>query len=149
MSANTQPIFTLTPKLTGVNISAANTKSDGTGTIGTDLFLLHTAGSAGSFVKKVRFQPCANTAGTSTTATVFRVFLATTNTGATTPGGNIWLLGECTGAVQTADSATVANYPWEVAINEAIPSGSYIVVSSHTAPASNCQQQATMFGGDY
>ncbi len=148
MSANTQPIFTLTPVCSGVNISAANIKSDGTGTIGTDLFLLATAGSAGMFVNKIRFMPVATTA-TSTGATVFRAYLATVSTGATTPGGNIWLIGECTGAAQSAANASTAIYPWEIPIGFAIPSGTFIVVSSQVAPTANCQQQALIVAGNY
>lgn len=35
MAANTNPIFTLTPKISGSPISVANTGRDGTGTLGT------------------------------------------------------------------------------------------------------------------
>ena len=54
--------------------TTANTKSDGTGTIGTDMIKLFTADSTyGAFVQKVRLNPQAGTAATATTATVARI----------------------------------------------------------------------------
>ena len=150
MPANTSPIFTLTPNVGAVAISAANTKSDGTGTaVGTDIFKAFTAGANGSFVTRVRFNPVATTAGTSTTATVGRVYYSTTGSGATTGGTNTFLLGEVTLPSVAADSSSAPTNSVEVMLNIAIPTGSFIHVSTHAAPAANTSIQATCFGGDY
>src|SRR6266566_1177651 len=101
--ANTSPVFTLVPNVGLAAPSAANTKSDGAGTVGTDIFKAFTAGANGSFVTRVRINPVASAAGTATTATVGRVFYSTVTSGATT-NANTFLLGEVTLPSVTADS---------------------------------------------
>lgn len=150
MPANTNPIYTLTPNVgPPVAVSAANTKSDGTGTIGTDIFKAFTSGANGSWVSKVRFMPGASAAGTATTATVGRVYLSTKTSGSTTAGTDTWLLGEVALASQTADNTANAMVPNELPLNMAIPSGYTILVSTHHAPAANTSQHAVVVGGDY
>jgi hypothetical protein len=61
------PLLGLTPKSTyslWLNGSTANTKSDGTGTIGTDMMLAHTAGANGAWIDRIRFMPVGVTATT-------------------------------------------------------------------------------------
>ena len=148
MPANTSPIFTLTPNVGVVGVTAANTKSDGTGTVATDIFKAFTAGSNGSFVTRVRFNPTASAAGTTTTATVGRVFYSTVGSGATA-NTNTWLLGEVTLPSVTADSSSAPTNPIELMLNFAIPSGSFIHVTNHAAPAASTLWQVQVFGGDY
>jgi hypothetical protein len=147
--ANTNPIFTLTPNVGVVPVTAANTNSQGSGTIGTDIFKAFTAGASGSFVTRVRWSPTASAAGSNTTATVARVFLSSQTSGATTGGTNTWLLGEITLAAQTADSTASAVYQLELMLNMAIPAGYTILVTNHAAPAANTNWQAMVIGGDY
>lgn len=149
MPANTNPIFTLTPNVGTAKVTAANTNSMGTGTVATDIFKAFTAGANGSFVTRVRWNPCASTAGTATTATVGRVFFSTVGSGATTGGTDTWLIGEVTLVAQTADSSSAATSPIEVMVNMAIPTGSFIHVTNHAAPAANTHWQAAVIGGDY
>lgn len=60
MSANTSPIFVLTPRSPGVRVATANTNTDGSsGTYGT----LFTAGLNGSFFKGLRWA-CENSTAT-------------------------------------------------------------------------------------
>lgn len=66
MTANTSPIFTLTPNALPVAISTANTNRDGTGTLGTII----TGGSNGTRIEALK----AVAAGT-TTAGVIRYFI--------------------------------------------------------------------------
>jgi hypothetical protein len=148
MPANTSPIFTLTPNVGEAAASAANTKSDGAGTVATDIFKAFTAGANGSFVTKVRFNPVSSAAATSTTATVGRVFLSTVGTGATT-NANTWLLGEVALPSVSADHSTAPTNPIELMLNIAIPTGSFIHITNHAAPAASTLWQATVFGGDY
>lgn len=149
MPAGVQPIFTAAINVSCVEITAANTSSRGSGTIGTDLFKAFTAGSNGAFVEAIRIVPAASVAATSTTATVLRVFLSSATTGATTAGTNTFLLGEMTAPAQSADHATTGTYPWELVLNRPIPAGWTILVASHAAPASNTWWHTTVFGGDY
>ena len=147
MAANIDPIWTKNGNANGVPITAANTSSEGGGTIGTNIFLAFTAGAAGAFVKNVQFAPTA-TAPTTTTATVARVFLSSKSAGATT-SADTWLLGEVALPAASADSATVANNVFNVPIDRPIPAGYTILVTNHAAPAAATQWVAVAFGGDY
>ena len=69
MPANTSPIFTLTPNVGAASVVAANTRSDGNGTIGTDIYKVFTAGSNGAFFNTVRFALTASSAATAAAAT--------------------------------------------------------------------------------
>lgn len=151
MAANTAPIFTLTPNI-GVGLwtssTTANTKSDGSGTVGTDIIKTFTSGSNGSFVNKIRFQPVASVAATATTATVVRVYYSTVGSGATA-NTNTFDLGEIALPSQTADQTTTATNYVELPLGVAIPASSFIHFSMHHAAAANTSWQATCFGGDY
>lgn len=149
MPANTSPIFAVTPNVNGVAPSAACTKSDGTGTIGTDIFKAFTAGANGAWVAKVRWTPVATAAGTATTGTVGRIFASSVATGATTGGTDTFLLAEVTLPVKTADSASAPVDTIEVPINFALPAGWTILVTNHAAPAANTSWQAVVIGGSY
>ena len=149
MPANTDPIWSKAGVISGVEVTAANTKSDGSGTIGTDIFLAATVDATnGGFVRDVTFWPTATTAGTATTATVGRVFASSASSGATT-ASNTYPMGEATLASQTADSSSVAVYPVVVPINRALPAGYSILVTNHAAPAANTKWKAVVNYGSY
>jgi hypothetical protein len=149
MSVNNNPLFTGKPNVNGVAITAANTKSDGQGTIGTDIFKAFTADSTyGSYVSAVRLSPYATAAATSTAATVFRIFISNKTSGSTT-SADTWLIGEVAAAAQTADQTTSATFFLEVPINRAIPAGYTILITSHIAPNANTGWMGVVFGGDY
>ena len=149
MPANTSPIFTLTPNVGTVAVTAALTKSDGTGTIATDIFKALTSGASGSWISRVRWLPVATSAGTTTTATVGRVYISTQTSGATTGGTDTFLLGEMALNAVSADNTTQPINPIELMLNIAIPTGRTILVSTHHAPAANTSWQAIVIGGDY
>jgi hypothetical protein len=149
MAAGTNPIFTDSVNVGCVAITAACTKSDGTGTIATDIFKAFTAGADGSFVQKVRFNNVGTVAGTACTATVYRVYISSATSGATTGGTNTFLVGEVSNLAQNTDHATVATYPVEIVVNQVIPANWTVLVSSHAAPAANTGIQAIVVGGDY
>jgi len=150
MVANKDPIFTLTPKVPQVVIGTQNNRSDGNGTIGTDIFLLLTAGADGTFVSNVSFMPVSTTGGTgaNTAATVLRVFLSTLTTGATS-SANTRLIGELTAPVVSAGNSTTAQNALTFPMNFPIPSGTNILVSTHIANATNTSWQAIAVAGDY
>lgn len=146
---NTNPVFSLTPNNGKAAVTAACTKSDGTGTIGTDLFLLLTAGAQGTWVSKVRLNSVATSAATSTTATVARLFISTKTSGATTGGTDTFLLAEVTLPSVPADSSSAPTSPIEIPLNIALKAGETLLVSNHATPASNTSQHAVAFAGDY
>lgn len=151
MAANTAPIFTGVPNLgdaVWLAGTTANVKSDGAGTIGTDMLLLFTAGANGSFLNRVRFSPAATVASTATTASVHRLYLSTVSSGATT-SANTSLIGELAAAAQTADQATVGTTPLELPLGFYIPSGTQLLWSMHHAAAANTLWHAVAFGGNY
>ncbi len=143
--------FTATPKVgfaTWTNSTTANTKNDGSGTIGTDILLAFTAGSNGSFIDKVRLHPTSTTAATATTATVGRVYLSTQASGATT-NVNTHLWQEVALAAQTTDQTTTATVPIDIPMNIRIVANSTILFSMHHAAAANTAWEITVIASDY
>jgi hypothetical protein len=78
MPANTDPLFSLVPNIGLATVSAANTASDGSGSLVT----LFTAGSNGSRLERVRYSNAQATAALSS-AMVIRLFI--TDSGGANP----------------------------------------------------------------
>ena len=148
MPANTEAIWTKTPRIDSVLVTSNNTSSQGGGTVGTDIFKAFTADATnGSFVQKVRLIPTA-TAATSTTATVARIFASSVTSGSTT-SANTHLLAEVTLPVVAADNASTAVQPFDVQLNIGLPASYTILVTNHASPAANTAWRAVVIGGDY
>lgn len=151
MAANTAPIFTETP-VVGAGIwtssTTANVKSDGAGTIATDMVKLFTAGTDGSFINRIRLQPAASTAATATTATVARFYVSTISS-STTTRADTFPFAEVACPAQTADQTTTATNYIEIPCGFYIPTGYYIHFSMHHAAAANTSWAAIVFGGNY
>lgn len=152
MAVNNSPLLTGKP-VNGSNVwqpaTTANTRNDGTGTIGTDMLLLYTADSTyGGFVQKVQFHPQAGTAATSTTATVVRVYISSQSTGATT-NVNTRLIAEAACPAQTADQTTTATIPVVIPLGFAMKAGDSLLYSMHHAAAANTSWGAYAFAGNY
>lgn len=151
MPANNDPIFSATPVVSLATITpsiSANAKDDGTGTIDTDMVLVFSAGSNGSFVKKLRVKVASAAAATTTTATVIRFFLSSQSSGATTEANTKFLAEVAIPAVSAAN-ATGATPDFDVPIGEAIPSGLHILASTHVVAAANTRFHIAAFGGNY
>jgi hypothetical protein len=147
----TDPQFSATPNVgqaVWLPATTANTKSDGTGTIGTDMLKVLTAGASGSFVQKVRATPSASAASTATTATVLRLYVSTVSSGATT-SANTTLVAEVACPAQTADVATSAVTPVEIPLGLALKSGQYLLASMHHAAAASTAWHLLGVAGDY
>lgn len=122
MSANTSPIFPLTPNTSWVvAVTAANTAVDGTGTVQT----LYTAGANGSFCNSV----IARAAG-SNTASVLRLFL--NNGSSTSTAANNALIGEMTLPTTTLSQVSALAH-YEYPINRMLPAGYKITATLGTA----------------
>lgn len=149
MPANTDPIFSKIGRIDSVLVTAANTSSQGGGTIATDIFKAFTADATnGSFIQRVRLIPTATAANTNTTATVARIFISSKTSGATA-SADTFLVAEVTLPVIQADSSTVGAPYFDVVLGIAIPAGYTILVTTHAAPAANTAWRALVFGGDY
>jgi|SRR5580692_315699 hypothetical protein len=148
MTANIAPQFIENANVGQVAVTAGNTSSEGGGTIGTNMFLLFTAGANDSFVENVVWLPTASAVATATQATVARLFLSTVGAGSPT-SANCFLLAEVALPSVSADSSTVANNPVVMPVNERIPTGYFLLVTNHAAPNANSQWVAQAFGGNY
>lgn len=136
MPANTRPIFPLTPNIAFSRLTAANTATDGTGTVVT----IFTAGAEGARVDKVVVVP-----GGANVATVLRLFI---NNGAapTTPANNV-LFKEIPLPVTSA-SATRENGPtFEIPLDLSLPAGWRLNVVIGTAVSAGWH--VTAVGGNY
>lgn len=152
MAANTAPIYTATAQCTGsvwTSSSTANTKNDGTGTIGTDILLAFTADATnGSRIERLRFYPCASAASTATTATVLRVYISTKTSGSTTRT-DTFLFAEIACPATTADQATVAINMVEVPFGISLPASMTVLWSMHHAAAASTSWSCIAIGGAY
>lgn len=139
MAANTIPIFTKQGNFTPARIAAANTASDGSGTLVT----LVTAVTDGTRVDGVRFINSQATAAASG-AKVLRIFL--TDTG----GINPRLIGEVAMAAATRSTTVIGAtsiYTFDQAI--IMKSGQLILVCMSVYAGAQDQTDANAYAGDY
>lgn len=152
MAKNTAPLMAGKPRVgrnTWLPATTANTKSDGTGTIGTDMLLLFTADATyGSMLYKALIQPAASVAATATTATVIRFYLSTVTSGATT-NLNTTNIGEIALPAQTANQTTTATVSITMPFGFALEAGQTVLFSMHHAAAASTSYEVTMLAGDY
>ena len=149
MAQNTLPIFGLTPRISGVDITttSAAARSDAGVAIGTNQFVAFTSGPSGSYVQKVRFMSIATTPTTGV-ATVLRCHYTTVNTGTPTTG-QAFLLGEISvGGLASANATNATNF-YELPLNFAMPANTYLLVSQHAAQTTNQNWEALVIGSDY
>ena len=150
MAQNTAPIFTLVPKigfgtLTG---NIASTRSDGVGTIATDLFVCFTADATdGSYVDKIRISATATTP-TTMAASVIRLFISSATSGATTAATAVLFKEISTAAIPAANASNAINY-YEEACGFILPPSYTILASIHANMTANTRFQILTFGGDY
>ncbi len=141
MTANTAPIYTLTPNIGFANLLAtnANTALDGTGTVST----VFTAGANGSYVASISVKAGTTTA-TSAAATM-RVWINNGSTNGTAT--NNTLIREYTlGAVTAGSLGSTLNM--EFPLNVMLPNG-YKIITTVATMATSTSWQFTCMGGDY
>ena len=151
MAANTSPIFTDVPLIgqgQWTSSRTANADSDGSGTIGTDMVLLITGATDGTFLNRIRLFPSATAAATATTASIHRIFLSTQSSGATT-SSNTSLYAEYAAPSQTAAQTTTSTQPIDIPLGFYIPSTISVLWSMHHAAAANTLWHAIVFAGAY
>ena len=147
----TTPLFGTTPQMGGTtwkSSTTANTKNDGTGTIGTDILLAYTAGANGAYIDRLRLHPVGSTAATATTATVGRVYLSTKTSGATTQDDTrLWQEVACPS--QTTDQTTTQTIPIDIPMGIRMNAADTILFSMHHAAAANTAWEVIVLATDY
>lgn len=139
MPANTNPIFGLTPNNGRARVTAANTASDGSGTLNTGF----TAGSNGSIVDRIRYMNSQATAALSS-AMVARVF-ETDNAGA-----NPRLILEFTVAAATrSTTVTGAGSYIDIPGGKKLMNGQLLKVIQSVYAGAQDQMDYTFEGWDY
>lgn len=147
--SNTTPNYTKNGVISTVRVTAANTSSDGGGTVGTDIYLVATGdATSGTFVEFVRWAPRASAAGTAMTATVGRMFISSVNSGSTN-NATTHLFAEVTLPAITADSTSAAVNTIDVPFNIRLPANYTILATIHATAAANTAWGVMAVGGDY
>lgn len=142
------PQFVQTPKVSSVLVTAANTRSDGNGTIGTDIFKVATGVGDGTYIDRITVAPTATVANTATAATALRLFLSSVSSGATTSADTYLIRGEFLVSI-TAASSTSQDNCFDIALGITIPAGYTLLATCHTAPATNTAWRVTAYTGDW
>lgn len=149
--ANTDPIYTKTPKTQTCKPVLVCAGTDGVGFVvsgGTIThYLAFTPGAQGSFIKEARIK-CATTNGTTAVAaTCIRFFISSVSSGATT-SDNTTLISEVAipGFTPTVAGASP---DFIVPLNFAIPSDRYLLCCTGVVASANTYYQVTTIGGDY
>lgn len=156
MSANTSPLFSLTPNISGTQLNwsgTASPRSDGVGSISPTIGPMQTilvAGNNGTYVSRVRINAVANTP-TSENTSVIRIFWNNSNgaSGNVTLANNTFLLQEVAVGGLAAANASNALMPIEIGINTAFPSGTCLLTSIHSVPQTNTAWNVVCFAGDF
>jgi hypothetical protein len=154
MAANSAPIFSRGGALGFARINAVNIKSDGSGTIGTDIFKAFSADTSnGGFVQKVRISLCATAAGTAASfgGGVVRAYISTVSSGATTSADtHLWAEVGIPGFTVDGDAGNNPIPSFEISFGVALEPGQHVHVSLGAASlVANCELKAVVVAGKY
>lgn len=148
MPANTSPIFVLTPNIGRVLINGLNVATDGSGTIGSTIFLAFTPGANGSRVESITVTT-AQAGNSSSIATRVSCYISTQNSGATT-SANTYILAETSLAATTrSDTVVGATYTFNFPGGLFLPSNNYILVTTSARVSAVNDIAVVTRGGDY
>ena len=136
MPASVNPIFALTPKIGFVTLTAANTATDGTGTVGT----LYTAGGNGGRVDRVRFIPLGTNIAT-------KAYLFLNNGASQAVAANNSLILDLPLPGTTASNTALIGTPFLSVFNRALKAGHIINATLATAVATGWK--ITAYAGDF
>ena len=156
MAANTSPIFSLTPLIQRSSITnsitalATSNGTAATGVSGTsgEMVVVATGATDGSYLQRLRLRWTGSTSTSAASGPVVRIYVSTVSSGATT-SSNTYCIEEIVMGTQTAASATVATFPYDVPLNFILPSGSYLLASVSAKPTANTEICMTVYGGNY
>lgn len=146
MTANTSPIYGLTPKTPFAKITAADTGSDGTGA---NVASIYTVGTNGAFLLKMVFSPRSTSGSTTTSSAVARIYI--NNGSSIGTGSNNALIREIplpTVSVTTAAVYTAVALGIEVAFDVQLPA-SYVIACGITIMSANTCWDVSCWASDY
>lgn len=149
MARNTAPIFTATPIITTGVLTGniASSRSDGVGTIGTDMIKVFEGKAVdGSRLNKIVISPVATTPTTMATS-IIRLFISSLNSG-TTSAADTHLIKELIAFGSAAANASTPIDSFVVPIDIAIPAGYTILASIHHNLTANTSWKIVAMGGD-
>lgn len=135
-AANTNPIFPLTPLIGFGTITAANTATDGTGTVGT----LITAGGNGARLDRILLLPLGTNIAT-------KAYIFVNNGGSQATATNNALIRDIPLAAATSSNTALIGSPVEYTVGLPLPSGYVINWCLATAVANGWK--ATAIGGQF
>ncbi len=130
MVANFAPIYGLTPQTSGIAaaITAANTATDGTGTV----YTVYTAGTNGGYIRRIRVKGVGTNA-----ASVMRVFINNGSSQASAANNSLW--GELPLPAFTASNSAALGPDLEYPMNMVLKAGYVVNVCYGTAGAAGWQ----------
>jgi hypothetical protein len=130
MVANFSPIYGLTPQTGGIaaGVTAANTATDGTGTVST----VYTAGANGGMIRRIRVKG----AGTNA-ASVMRVFINNGSTSTSAANNSLW--GELPLPATTAANAAAIGPDLEYPMNVVLKAAYVVNICYGTAGSAGWQ----------
>jgi hypothetical protein len=141
MVANTTPIFPLTPNINWGKVATANTAMDGTGTYGTTVILLFTAGAAGARVDEIRLKGL----GTNI-VTAVRIFVNTGADGSANAALNSLIYDKTIAATTASNNSELAELViWPDSL--VLPAGYKLYATTGVTIAAGIQ--ITVIGADY
>jgi len=139
MAVNINPIFVIQGNILPARISAANTASDGSGTLATVV----TAATNGTRVDGIRFINSQVTAAASS-AKVFRIFLSNAS------GANPRLIGELVGAAATRSTTAIGSTSvWTPDQPILMKSGQIMYVTQSVYAGTQDEVDACPYAADY
>ena len=144
-TANTNPIFTLTPRNGFAKVTGVDGSMDGTDA---DVKLVFTAEATdGSFLQRLIAQPISSSGSTTTSAATLRIYMNNGSTVGTAANNQLikeWSLA----AIAVNVAGTTASIGYELPINFQLAPG-YAIYVGITAFAANTQWNITSVHGDY
>jgi hypothetical protein len=145
MAANTAPIFCRRPNDQWISIinTAANTATDGTGTVAT-VFTANSVEGEGAFIQTITVKPVSHT-GSNNVANVARFFINNGSTNATAANNSFFA--ELT-LQATTGSANAAIQEFTLPVFKMLPNGYKINVCLGTTVGAGLGWYFTAWGGD-
>ena len=149
---NTDPLYSVTPKVSFALPILLGSQSDGVGVLNTGtitMYICFASATNGSFLRETRVKvgSVSGTAGPSA-ATSMRFYLSTVGTGNPTTTANTHPIGEIQIPAIT-DSLSVATPDFLIQWNFAIPSSMWLHCNIGVVPGGTSIYQVSTFGGDF
>lgn len=148
-AVNQKPIFSAHPdNQASALIAAVNAVLyNAAGTVGTDIYLVHTADAGGGFIQRVHVAYVAN-AATASNACVMRLFLSTKTAGQVTSDADTFPIAQLPIPAMTP-STTAPTQEFDIPINFALKGGQTLLIKITVAQPASCGFVATAIGGTY